>query len=253
MTKALLLFSGGLDSILTAKILLAQKIKVTPLCFKSYFFDWELAKKSVKRLRLKLKVLDFSKEHLKIVKKPKYGHGKGMNPCIDCHFLMIKKAKEIMKKEKYDFIATGEVLGQRPFSQNKKIFQLIERRTNLKGLILRPLSAKLLPKTLAEERRIIKREKLFNFQGKSRTPQLLLAKKLKIKKFPSPAGGCILTDFDYSKKLRALFKNNPKTKGQDVELLRRGRVFWKNNFLSSLPFYLTFQSSFEHGVLEPLF
>lgn len=130
MTRALLLFSGGLDSILVAKILLAQKIKLIPICLKSYFFDCSLAKKSAKKLKLKVKVFDFGKDHLKIVKKSKYGYGKGMNPCIDCHLLMIKKAKEIMKKEKCDFIATGEVLGQRPFSQNRKTFQLMEKEVS---------------------------------------------------------------------------------------------------------------------------
>lgn len=226
MIKALLLFSGGLDSILAAKILMRQKIKVIPLCFRSFFFDCSLAKKSARTLRLKLKVVDFSKEHLRVIKNPEYGRGQGMNPCVDCHLLMIKKAKEILEKEKFDFIATGEVLGERPFSQNRKIFELAERKTNLRGLILRPLSAKLLAPTLPEKRGLVLREKLFDFQGKSRKPQIALAKKLKIKEFPTPAGGCILTDLEYSKKLKKLFEKVPNCDGLDCEILRRGRIFW---------------------------
>ena len=229
--KALLLFSGGLDSILTAKILKNQKIKVAPICFASFFFNCNLAKKSARGLGLKLKIVNFSKEHLKIIKKPQYGKGKGMNPCVDCHLLMIKKAKKIMKRSKFDFIATGEVLGERPFSQNRRVFKLAEKEANLEGLILRPLSAKLLPDTIPEKKGWVKREKLFDFQGKSRKPQIKLAKKFKIKEFPSPAGGCILTDKEYSKKLFLLFKKIPDFDGQDAKTIRRGRVFWENNFL----------------------
>ena len=230
--KALLLFSGGLDSILAAKILLKQKVKVIPLCFESFFFDCQEAKKSTKELKLKLRTIDISKEHLKIIKNPKYGRGKGMNPCIDCHLLMIKKGGEILKKEKFDFLTTGEVLGERPFSQNRIVFGLAEKKSNLKGLILRPLSAKLLPETIPEKSGWVKREKLFDFKGKSRKPQLKLAKDFKIKKFPSPAGGCILTDLEYSKKLKELLKKCPRrSDGNDYQVLRKGRVFWQNKFL----------------------
>jgi tRNA-specific 2-thiouridylase len=231
MTKALLLFSGGLDSILAAKILIKQGIKVSPVCFKSYFFGCDLAKKPAENLGLKLKIVDFSREHLKTVKMPKYGYGKGANPCIDCHLLMLKNAKRIMKTKKFDFIATGDVLGERPFSQNKKTLIKMEKEAGLESLILRPLSAKLLPETVAEEKGWVKREKSFDFQGKSRKPQLLLAKKFKIKKFPTPAGGCILTDLEFSKKLKELFKKIPECNGKDVQILKRGRVFWQNKFL----------------------
>ncbi|MDI6798760.1 MAG: asparagine synthase-related protein, partial [Candidatus Aenigmarchaeota archaeon] len=147
MRRVILLFSGGLDSILSAKILREQKIRIVPICFESYFFNCHLAERMAKRLGLKLKIIDFSEEHLKIVKNPKYGRGQGMNPCIDCHLLMLKEAKKVMEKEKLDFIATGEVLGQRSFSQNRNTLKLIEKEAGLKGLILRPLSAKLLPET----------------------------------------------------------------------------------------------------------
>ncbi|MBZ9578704.1 tRNA 4-thiouridine(8) synthase ThiI [Patescibacteria group bacterium] len=231
MIKALLLFSGGLDSILAAKVLERQKIKVFPICFESYFFGCNLAKKSAKNLGLRLKIIDFSKEHLKIVKSPKYGYGKTFNPCIDCHLLMIKGAKKFLGKQKFDILATGEVLGERPFSQRKEIFKLIEKRANLENKILRPLSIKLLPETIYEKKNLIDRKKLFSIRGKSRKPQINLAKKFKIKEFPTPAGGCILTDRQYSERLKTLFKRIPDFNGSDTKILRKGRVFWKKNFL----------------------
>ena len=147
-TKVLLLFSGGLDSLLVAYILKKQGVSVIPLCFSSYFFDCKKSLETIKQIGLKLKVVDISKDHLKMIKSPKYGRGVGMNPCVDCHLLMLKKAKQIMKKDKYDFIATGEVLGQRPFSQSNQALDLTERKAGLKGLILRPLSDKLLKEKL---------------------------------------------------------------------------------------------------------
>lgn len=229
MVKAILLFSGGLDSMITSQILSKQKIKVIPVCFYSYFFDCQRAKKSAEILGLKLKTIDFSEEHLKIIKSPKYGRGKGLNPCIDCHLLMIKEAKKLLKKTNSDFIATGDVLGQRPFSQNLKALKIIEEKSGLGGLILRPLSAQLLPATFPEKRGWVKREALFGIKGKSRTPQLLLAKEFDIKEFPTPSGGCILTNLEYSEKLKELFKMVPDCDGNDCQLLRKGRVFWKKD------------------------
>ncbi len=229
MAKAILLFSGGLDSIIASQILLKQKIKVIPVCFFSYFFDCQRAKKSAESLGLKLRVIDFSEEHLKIIKSPKYGRGKGLNPCIDCHLLMAKEAKKLLKKTNTDFVATGDVLGQRPFSQNLKSLKIIERESGLTGLILRPLSAQLLPETLPEKRKWVNRETLFGIKGKSRSSQLLLAKKFNIKEFPTPSGGCILTDIEYSVKLKELFEKVPDCDGNDCQLLRKGRVFWRKD------------------------
>lgn len=231
MKKCLLLFSGGLDSILAAKILMEQKIEVFPICFESFFFDCNLAKKSAEKLGLKLKTVNFSKENLKVIKNPKYGRGQGMNPCIDCHLLMIKRAKQIMKKRNFDFLATGEVLSERPFSQRNEILELIERKAGLEGLILRPLSAKLLKETIPEKKSWVKREKLFSIRGKSRKPQIALAKKFKIKYFPTPAGGCILTDSQYSERLKTLFQKIPDYNGNDAQILRKGRIFWEGKFL----------------------
>ncbi|MBU0546808.1 MAG: tRNA 4-thiouridine(8) synthase ThiI [Patescibacteria group bacterium] len=231
MTKALLLFSGGLDSILVAKILMEQKIKVVPVCFKSLFFGCSLAQKTIKDLGLKLKIVDISKKHLDIIKNPKRSVGKGMNPCIDCHLFMIKTAKEIMIRDGYDFLATGEVLNERPFSQNRNVFTLVEKELDLEGLILRPLSAKLLPITIPEKKGLVKRSKLFDVSGKSRKTQIALTKKFKIKDFPSPAGGCILTDINYAKKLKYLFNKIPDCDSSDCLILKNGRIVWDKKIM----------------------
>lgn len=233
--NALVLFSGGLDSILAAKILMKQEIKVVGLSFKSYFFDSEQAEKAAKNLGIKLKVIDFSKEHFKMVKSPKYGYGKAMNPCIDCHALMLKKAKEIMKKEKFDFVATGEVLGERPMSQNKIALGIVEKESSLKGYLLRPLSAGLLDITIPEKKGLILRRQLLDISGRSRKRQLALAKKWKIKWYPTPAGGCLLTDLEFGKKLKQLFQKYPKCNGNDIELLKQGRHFWDSDPPPALP------------------
>lgn len=238
--KCLLLFSGGLDSILAAKILIEQGIKVLGLTFKSCFFNEKQAKKIAKKIGLKLKVVDISKEHLKIVKNPKYGYGKNMNPCIDCHLLMLRKAKEITKprrtlrkntRKEFNFVATGEVLGERPMSQNKNILQLLEKESGLKGCLLRPLSAKLLEPTIVEKEGIVDREKLFAISGRQRKVQIALARKFKIKKYPTPSGGCCLTYKEFSKKLNKLFKKWPDADCDDIELLKHGRYFWEKYFL----------------------
>ena len=229
MRKAILLLSGGVDSILAGKILENQGIKIIPVFFKSYFFDEKNAQKVAENLGWKLEVIDFSKDHLKVVKKPKFGYGSSVNPCIDCHILMLKKAKQLMKKLKADFVATGEVLGERPMSQNKKALELIEKESSLKGYLLRPLSAKLLKETIPEKKGKVDREKLLDIQGRSRKRQIELAKKFKIKWYPQPSGGCILTDLEFGKKLRKLLEKYPEFDGNDVETLKLGRHFWEGN------------------------
>ncbi|MFH1643269.1 MAG: tRNA 4-thiouridine(8) synthase ThiI, partial [Patescibacteria group bacterium] len=231
MPKAILLLSGGLDSMLVGKILQNQGVEVLPVSFKSFFFGCDSAEKVASSFGLKLRVVDFSEEHLRLFKNPKNGRGKGFNACPDCHMLMIEKAKEIMEKEKYDFLATGEVLNERPFSQNKRIFELVEKKLGLEGLILRPLSAKLLPETIPEQKGWVKREDLFGISGKVRKPQIALAKELGVTEFPSPGGGCIATDVIYGKKLITLLKIIPDFDGNDAILLRNGRMFWDNKVL----------------------
>ncbi len=225
--RAILLFSGGLDSILAAKILEREKIEILALNFKSCFFSAKNAKKAAKELKIPLKIMDISRDLFKILKKPKYGFGSQMNPCLDCRILMLKKAKKLMEKEKFDFVATGEVLGERPFSQNKRALKIVEKESSLEGYLLRPLSAKLLKPTLVEIKGWVKRENLFSISGRRRKKQIELAKKFKIKFYPTPSGGCLLTDPFFTKRLKKLMEKCPNFKKNDVELLKVGRHFWK--------------------------
>ena len=230
-TKALLLFSGGLDSILALKILEEQDIKVIPLYFESVFFSEKEILETARRLKLKLRKVDFSKKQFELVKNPRYGYGKNFNPCIDCRLLMLKEAKKIMKKENCDFITTGEVLGERPMSQNKNSLELVEKKSSLQGLLLRPLSAKLLPPTVAEKNKLVERNKLFGISGRGRFRQLALAKKYKLAGFPSPAGGCLLTDPAFSKRLGKLLEKKSDPALSDLKLLKLGRHFWQGDVL----------------------
>ena len=227
-TKSLVLTSGGLDSILAARVLKELGVEVTALTFRSNFFNENKAIKMTEKIGVELRVIDFSEEHLDMVKKPKYGYGSAMNPCIDCHLMMIKKAGEIMKKEKYDIVATGEVLGQRPMSQDKDALKLIEKQSDIEEYLLRPLSAKLLDPTIPEQEGLINREKLLDISGRSRQRQMKLAEKYGIKDYPTPAGGCLLTESVFGKRLKDIFDLKPDCDGNDVGLLKHGRHFLEN-------------------------
>lgn len=224
----MVLLSGGLDSILAVKTLQRQGIKVTGLSFESYFFDAMAACRAAKTLKIPLKVIDFYKEHLAVVKNPEHGYGKSMNPCIDCHTLMFKKAKEVMQKNSFDFVATGEVLGERPMSQNLRSLKLIEKGSSLSGYLLRPLSAKLLTPTIPEQQGLVVRKKLFDIVGRSRKKQMALAKKWGILHYPAPAGGCLLTDRGFGQRLRELLRVYPQCSNNDINLLKYGRHFWSD-------------------------
>jgi len=229
MVKALGLFSGGLDSILAAKLIQKQGIKVELVNFTTPFFPSKNAIKMAKQLKLKLKEIDVTKDYLKMLKKPKHGYGSEMNPCIDCKIFMLRKAKKFAKRINAKFIFTGEVVGERPMSQNKKALELIEREAGLKGKLLRPLSAKLLPVTEAEKK-WINRNKLLDISGRRREKQMKLAKKFKIKQYPSPSGGCLLTYREFAKKIKDLLKHKKRITRKDLELLKVGRHFrFKNN------------------------
>jgi len=232
--KALVLFSGGLDSRLVICILKEQGIDVHAVHFKLPFgagcctdtmCNFRFSQKELVNLR----IIDCTKgklfnEFMKLVIKPKHGHGSGMNPCIDCRIFLLKQAKQIMKKEKFDFIATGEVLNERPMSQYRRAMDLIDDETGLKGCLLRPLSAKLLPETVAEKKKLVDRNRLLEIQGRSRKVQIELAAKFGIS-YPSPGGGCLLCEKGYCQKLNDLIKNQKKISEKDIELLRIGRHF----------------------------
>ena len=211
---------------LAAKVLMEQGIEVTGLSFKSYFFNTDKAKKAAEQLGINLIEAGFSDEHLAMVKNPKYGYGKNMNPCIDCHALMLKRAREIMKKEKHDFVATGEVLGERPMSQNLEALKLVEKISGLNGKLIRPLSAKLLAESDLEKTGQVNRSRLLDISGRSRKPQFELVRKYGIKEYQSPSGGCLLTDPVFSEKLMELLEYWPECSGIDIELLKHGRVYW---------------------------
>lgn len=233
MKKAVGLLSGGLDSMLAVQLIKEQGIEVTGITFITPFFGSSRAEKAAKDLGIPLQVIDITDEHLKIVKNPRYGYGKNMNPCIDCHTLMVKKAGEFAKQNEADFLVTGEVLGERPMSQNKQSLKIVEKQSGFGGYVLRPLSAKLLDMTIPEQKGLVDREKLLDIEGKSRKPQMALAEKYGIKEYPTPAGGCLLTEEGFSKRLRKLLELVPQPDVSDLHLLRYGRhfIFDKTRFI----------------------
>jgi hypothetical protein len=242
MATALVLLSGGLDSMLSARILLEQGVEVTGITFISNFFGAAKGLAAAKQLGIPLIAYNIAPQHLAMVKSPKYGYGKNMNPCIDCHAMMLREAKEIMEgkemvlaypdgsikaiAQEYDFVATGEVLGQRPMSQNKDALGVVAKYSGIGDDLLRPLCAKLLDETAPEKSGKVDRSKLLDISGRSRKRQVELASRYGLKDYPSPAGGCLLTDPGYSEKLKELFNAWPQCQGGDVELIKYGRVFW---------------------------
>ncbi|MBO8158429.1 tRNA 4-thiouridine(8) synthase ThiI [Thermosyntropha sp.] len=232
--KAISLFSGGLDSQLAVALIQKQNIEVIALNFVTPFFGVkESTIKAAQNLKIELITLDISREYIgKVLKNPKYGYGKNMNPCIDCHAFMFKKAGDMMAELGASFIISGEVLGQRPMSQNKTALHIVEKLSGYKGYIVRPLSAKLLPPTIPEENGWIKREELEDISGRSRSRQKELAEKFGITEYPSPAGGCLLTEANFSRRLKKLIEKRPEAEPEEMEILKVGRHFYvKDNLL----------------------
>jgi len=224
--KALVLLSGGLDSILAVKLLLEQGIEVEAINFRTNFCGPSKARPAAKMLDVPLREVDIRQDFLAVLKKPKYGYGAGLNPCIDCHALMLKKASEIMRAEGFDFVATGEVLGERPMSQHKRALKIVETEAGLEGYLLRPLSAKLLEPTVLEKDGWVDRKKLLDISGRSRKRQMELAARYHIKNYPTPAGGCALTEKGFGERLRELMKNKPDFDVNDIDLIKIGRHFF---------------------------
>jgi tRNA U34 2-thiouridine synthase MnmA/TrmU len=183
------------------------------------------SQKAVDALGIPLKVFNVSEEYLNVVKHPKHGYGSNMNPCIDCRIFMLKKTKAYMEVASASFIVTGEVLGQRPMSQRRDAMRLIEKEAGLEGFILRPLSAKFLPVTIPEKEAWVDRERLLSIHGRSRKPQIRLADHFGIRDYPCPAGGCLLTDPGFAKRMKDLNHYNPNFSLNDVHLLKIGRHF----------------------------
>ncbi len=223
--RGLGLCSGGLDSILSALVLRNQGIEVTWINFETPFFSSDKAKKAAQELKIPLKTKNITPVYIEMLKNPGAGYGKNMNPCMDCHALMFRLAGEMMKEEGYDFLFSGEVAGQRPMSQTKPSLRYVEKHSGFDGYILRPLTAQCLPETIPEKEGLVDRSLLLDFSGRSRKPQIALAKKFGITDYPSPAGGCLLTDTIFSNRLRDLFEHQQKYRENELNLLKHGRHF----------------------------
>lgn len=233
--KAIVLISGGLDSALAAKLIKDLGIElvalntVSPFCLcnrkdKDGSCRYE-AERVSKDLGIELVTVNTSSEFLEIIKSPKYGYGSNMNPCIDCRILLFKKAKETMEKEGASFVITGEVVGQRPMSQRVSVMKTIEKEAGLEGLVLRPLTARILEPTIPEKLGWVDRNSLLSLNGRGRREQFSLAKEFGINDYLCPSGGCLLTDPEFSRRIKDLIEQQDELTLSNIQLLKVGRHF----------------------------
>lgn len=223
--RGLSLLSGGLDSQLAVRVLEHAGAYVEGVCFVTPFFSSAAAEKAAAALGVKLHVVDFTDDEIALVENPPHGFGGAMNPCIDCHAAMIRRAGELMESLGFDFVATGEVMGQRPMSQNRQALGVVEKTSGLSGRLVRPLSALLLEPTVPESEGKLDRSRLLDIQGRSRDRQISLARDFGIVDYPSPAGGCKLTEAGFGRKLKDLRDHEGLRIRRLVELLSVGRRF----------------------------
>ena len=231
--RAIALYSGGLDSTLAILQMMKCGVEIEAVTFLTHFGCDASDSSScgsdpypaAEQFGFKVKLAHLGQKFVDIVKNPRFGHGKNMNPCIDCRLVMLDEVKKYMEMGGGDFVITGEVLGQRPMSQRKFALDLVARECGLEGKLVRPLSGRLLPPTVPEKEGLIKREWLLDIQGRSRKRQMQLALEFGLKSYPNPASGCLLTDPRYSDRLRDLLKYKPDTDFNDLNLLRVGRHF----------------------------
>jgi tRNA U34 2-thiouridine synthase MnmA/TrmU len=221
--RALGLCSGGLDSILSGLVLRQQGIEVHWVSFETPFFSSGKARKASKNTGIPLMVRNITPVYIEMMRSPSVKYGKNMNPCMDCHTLMFRLAGEMMTEQGFDFLFSGEVLGQRPMSQTRTSLRYVEKHSGYDGAIVRPLSAKNLPETLPERQGLVDRERLLGLTGRSRKPQLQLAEQFGVTDFPAPAGGCLLTDKIFSRRLKDLFSHQETYPQRDLDLLKFGR------------------------------
>jgi len=210
---------------LAVKVIQEQGIEVEGVTFETPFFNAEKARRVAEQIGIPLIVMDITEEYLEMLKAPRYGYGRNMNPCIDCHTLMLVIAGRKMEELRASFVFTGEVLGQRPMSQTKQSLHIVAKNSGYGGYILRPLSAMLLPETIPEKEGKVDREGLLDIQGRGRKRQIEMAKRYGIKNYSNPAGGCLLTDPMFSKRLKYLFEFRKDFRIRDLELLKLGRHF----------------------------
>ena len=223
--RGLSLLSGGLDSQLAVRVLERAGAHVEGVVFETPFFSATAAKKAASALGIKLHVVDFTDDEIALIENPPHGFGGAMNPCIDCHATMIRRAGEMMAEMGYDFVATGEVMGQRPMSQNRQSLGVVEKTSGLAGRLVRPLSAKLLEPTIPETEGRLDREKLLDISGRARDRQIAIAAEFGITDYPSPAGGCRLTEAGFCRKLKDLKDHEGLGERRLVRLLTVGRRF----------------------------
>ena len=226
MTKAIALISGGLDSILAAKIIESAGVEVIGIHFLLPFQK----RRKIKSYGINVVDVEVGEDYFTILRNPKHGFGRAMNPCIDCKIFLLKKAKELMKKYGADFIVNGDVLGQRPMSQNKSAMKIIEKEACVEGLLVRPLTAKNLLLTIPEKSGLVRRELLYDIRGRSRKRQIEIAKKFGIVDYEQPAGGCRLTEIAYAEKLKKRLELGP-LKMDDVPFLSIGRHFFEGSWI----------------------
>jgi tRNA U34 2-thiouridine synthase MnmA/TrmU len=221
--RALGLCSGGLDSILSALVLKRQGIDIEWIAFETPFFSSSRASRAAKSLGIPLTVARITRIYIGMLKNPPCGYGRYMNPCMDCHALMFRLAGGRMKKDGFDFLFSGEVLGQRPMSQTRSSLRYVEKHSGYDGYILRPLSAKRLSPTIPEKEGLVDRDRLLAIAGRSRKQQIQLSEEFGITDYPAPAGGCLLTDKKFSIRLRDLFDHQTVYSDEDLYLLKCGR------------------------------
>ncbi len=224
------LFSGGLDSMLAVAFMQRLGYDVIPIFFKTPFFGPTKALKAAKSVNAKLMIVDVTDDYLEMIKKPRYGFGKNMNPCIDCHGLMFRRASLLMKEYNVDFLISGEVLGQRPMSQRKDAMNSVAKLSEVKDLLVRPLCQKLIRDTLPVREGWVKKDEMLDIQGRARYRQIAMAEEYGIKEFESPGGGCLLTDMSFSKRLSDLMKYDLLDRNS-LEFIKVGRHFRINENL----------------------
>jgi tRNA-uridine 2-sulfurtransferase len=224
MHRVISLVSGGLDSLLAGRIMQELGFDVEPVHLVGQWGCNVDAVEIVER-QLKTPVTQVSKgsAFISLVRKPKYGYGKNMNPCIDCRIQMFQIVASLVEERGAVAVVTGEVVGQRPMSQMMRQIELIESHSTLEGLILRPLSAQLLPPTVAEENGIVNREQLYDINGRSRTRQMELAKQFGVTEYPTPGGGCKLTTSGFTPRLEDFLEHYTDDDSDDARLLNYGR------------------------------